>query len=1037
MSNALKKNALALAIVAGLGMSGAVFATETTSAIKGFITGPNGQPAVGTKVTIIHVPTGSSKEAVVNEAGLFTTQGLRVGGPYQVVLDSDEFDDTIVNDINLLLGHTYPVNVQLEAKNDLERIEVTGRVISALSGGVGPSVTFTERDLERRPAINRDLKDIVRSDPRIYIDESRGNDAIQCAGGNPRFNSLTLDGVRMNDNFGLNENGYPTIRTPFSYDVLDQVTVELAPFDVQYGGFTSCNFNAVTKSGGNDIAGGVFYDYTNDSMTGDKIEGHKVDLGDFATKRYGVNLGAPIIEDTLFFFGSYEKLEGTQIFEYPGYGDKVTNTDIDRIRQIAKEKYGYDIGGLPGSMPVDDEKLLLKLDWNINDNHRANIIYNYTDGFEISQSDDAVTLDSHFYERGVELKSLVGSLYSDWTDSFSTEVRISKQEVDMRQQSLDAASSFGEVQIRHNGATVYLGPDDSRQSNDLDYDSFNFKLAGTYYLDAHTITAGYEYEKLNVFNLFMQHTQGEFRFNSIEDFENGLASRVYYNNAAGTNNPNDVAANFSFAQHTFYVQDEYEFTDVDLTLTFGLRYDYYTSDDKPNYNPLFEERYGFSNQKNLDGIDLLQPRVGFNWQATDALEVRGGFGLYSGGNPNVWVSNSYSNDGVTQIATQRRNFNLFNNPMTDGQKPGFGVPQEMFDEVANTPIGSGDGSVNAIDPNFEIPSEWKFALGGSYTTEDNYIFSLDVLHSQKRNSAIVKDYSIAYAENKVAPDGRPMFEKLHNRGFNNDFVLTNVDGEDGESTIISTYAFKEWDNGITATLGYAYTDAKDVNPMTSSVAYSNYVNLASFDEINPAVATSNYEVPHRFTLQLGYEVEFFPGYATNFFLLGQASEGRPYSYTFDDSDGMFYSNGSAPGNRQLLYIPLIDDPNVVYGSDFNKDAFDQFIADNGLTRGAIVGRNSQNADWWVKFDLKVSQDIPGFWDGHKGQIYMTIKNLGNLLNDDWGVLKEGAFVGNAMVEASINDQGQYVYSRYSGNDALNVQNEASLWQMNVGISYKF
>ncbi len=1036
MSNALKKNALALAIVAGMGMSGAAFANETTSAIKGFITGPNGQPAEGTKVTIIHVPTGSTKAAVVNEAGLFTTQGLRVGGPYQVVLDSDEFDDTIVNDISLLLGHTYPVNVQLEPKNDVERIEVTGRVISALSGGVGPSVTFTERDLERRPAINRDLKDIVRSDPRIYIDESGGSDAIQCAGGNPRFNSLTLDGVRMNDNFGLNRNGYPTVRTPFSYDVLDQVSVELAPFDVQYGGFTSCNFNAVTKSGTNDLSGGMFYDFTSDSLTGDEVEGEHVDLGDFSTKRYGVHFGAPLIEDTLFFFGSYEKLEGNEIFEYPGFGDKITNADIDRIRQIAKEKYGYDIGGMPGSAPVEDEKLLIKLDWNINDDHRANLIYNYNDGFEIDQSDDwAVTLDSHFYERGAELQSLVGSLYSDWSDSFSTEVRISKQDVDMRQESLDGASGFGEMQIRHNGTTVFIGPDDSRQSNDLDYDSFNFKLAGTYYLDAHTITAGYEYEKLNVFNLFMQHTQGEFRFRSIEDFENGMADRVYYNNSAGTNNPNDVAANFSFAQHTFYLQDQYEFTDVDLTLTFGLRYDYYTSDDVPNPNPNFQDRYGFSNQKNMDGIDLLQPRVGFNWQATDALEVRGGFGLYSGGNPNVWVSNSYSNDGVTQIGTFRSGFDLFNNPMTDGEKPGFGVPQEMFDEVANTPIGGGDGTVNAIDPNFEVPSEWKFALGGTYTTEDNYIFALDILHSEKKDSAIVRDISIAYSD-QLAPDGRPTYDKLNNRGRNNDFLLTNVDGDGGQSTVISTYAFKEWDNGINATIGYAYTNAEDVNPMTSSVAGSNYSNIAVYDAINPGLATSNYEVPHRFTLQLGYEVEFFPGYSTNFFLLGQASEGRPYSYTFDDSDGAF-GDGNWNGDRQLLYIPMVDDPNVVYADGFDKAAFDQFIADNGLSRGSIVGRNSLNADWWVKFDLKVSQDIPGFWDGHKGQIYMTIKNVGNLLNDDWGVLKEGAFVGNRMVEASINDQGQYVYDSYSGNDALTVENQASLWQMNIGVSYKF
>ena len=198
------------------------------------------------------------------------------------------------------------------------------------------------------------------------------------------------------------------------------------------------------------------------------------------------------------------------------------------------------------------------------------------------------------------------------------------------------------------GGTIYIGPDDSRQSNDLDYETTTVKVAGTYYLDQHTITGGYEYEKLEVFNQFVQQTQGEWRFDSVDDFEAGQAARIYYNNAAGTNNPTDAAASFSYAQHTFYVQDEYSFTDLDATLTFGLRYDKYTSDDNPNYNENFTNRYGFSNQATFDGIDLIQPRVGFEWYATDALEVRAGVGLFSGGNPNVWLSNSYSNDGITQ-----------------------------------------------------------------------------------------------------------------------------------------------------------------------------------------------------------------------------------------------------------------------------------------------------------------------------------------------------------------------------------------------------
>lgn len=1045
MKTQLRKKVLPLAIAACLG-STAAYANDTASSVRGTIVGPNGNPAAGTEITIIHVPSGSVKKATVNESGLFSAKGLRVGGPYQIIVDSKEFEDTMVEDVYLTLGNVYPVSVQLQSKSDMEQIVVTGRPISSLSGGTGPSANFSLRDLENQPAINRDLKDIVRADPRIYIDESGDSEAIQCAGGNPRFNSLTLDGVRMNDNFGLNSNGYPTVRTPFSYDAIDQVAVELAPFDVNYGGFTSCNFNAVTKSGTNEVHGKVFFDYTNDSMQGDSIEGKDADSGDFSEKRYGFSVGAPIIKDELFVFVSYEELEGAQLFEYPRYGEgeAVTPADLDRVRQIAQDIYGYDAGTTPGSMPVDDQKLLVKLDWNINDDHRASVVYNYNDGFKLDQSDRwAVTLDSHFYERGAEFQSIVGSVYSDWTDNFSTEMRIGKSDLDMRQVSLDAASGFGEVQIRHNGQTIFLGPDDSRQSNDLDYKTTNFKFAGTYYLDEHVITGGYEYEEVDVFNLFMQHTQGEFRFDSIDDFEAGLAARVYYNNSAGTNNPDDAAASFGFAQHTFYLQDEYNFLDYDLSVKFGLRYDLYTSSDLPEYNAMFETLYGFDNQKNMDDIDLLQPRFGFNWQAADNIEVRGGFGLYSGGNPNVWVSNSYSNDGVTNIATQERGVDLFNTPMVNGGKPIFEVPQNQYDEVANT--AAGGGSVNAIDHNFEIPSEWKFALGATYYTDNNYIFSADILHTEKQDSAIIRDLALTDTGEKTF-DGRPIYtgttltdsEGNTVRRFN-EYLLTNVDGDDGESTVLSFAVSKEYDNGIDFTASYAYTRSKDVNPMTSSVAGSNFGNLAVTDPNDPVLATSNYEVPHRFTLKLGYKHEFFDGYLTRFNLFGQASEGRPYSYTYNRSDREFGDN-NWNGSRQLMYIPLENDPNVVYNmSETEIDAMNAWIEKEGLTRGATVGRNDFNADWYVKFDVKISQEIPGFMDGHKGNVYFTIKNVGNLLNDDWGVLKEGSFVGNRMADVSYED-GKYVYEGFytgEGTTEQEVMNYGSLWQMRVGVNYRF
>jgi hypothetical protein len=955
-----------------------------------------------------------------------------------VIVDSDVYADQEFNNIILNIGNDYPVNAALEPQSNMEQIVVTGAPISSMSGGTGPASTFTLTDLENTPAINRDLKDIIRIDPRITIDDSRGS--INCGGGNPRYNSLTLDGVRMNDNFGLSSNGYPTIRAPFSFDSIEQVSAELAPFDVQYGGFTSCNINAVTKSGGNEVHGGIFYDFTSDSFKGDEIEGEDVDNGNYTEKRYGFNVGLPLIEDKLFLFTSYEKLEGVQQFNYDGLSSgSVTADDIARITSVAQSVYGYDVGGMPSSMPVEDEKILVKLDWNINEDHRANLIYNYNDGNTVSQSDTGssrVSLSNHFYDQSAEFTSIIGSVYSDWSDDFSTEVRIGKSELDATVQSLDAASSFGEMQIRtEDGGTVYIGPDDSRQSNDLDYDTTTFKVAGTYYLDQHTITAGYEFEELDVFNLFVQHTEGEYRFNSIDDFEDGLANRIYYNNAAATNNPNDAAASFSYAQHTFYVQDEYAFTDLDANITFGLRYDKYTSDDVPNFNQNFTDRYGYSNQSTFDGIDLLQPRVGFQWYATDELEVRAGVGLFSGGNPNVWLSNSYSNDGITNIGTFRSPVDLFNTPNVNGGAPGFEVPQEMFDEVANTVIGSGDSATNAVDPDFEIPSEWKYSIGATYTTENEYVISLDYLYSKKKDAALMRDIALQDT-GETTFDGRPIYDSIEGRS--GEYLLTNVSGDSGDSSVISLAVSKMFDNGVSVNFGYAYTDSDDVNPMTSSVAGSNYGNIALTDPGNPGVASSDYEIPHRFTMTLGYSHEFVDGFATRFNLYGEAYKGLPYSYTFDGSDSNF-GDSNWNGSRQLLYVPLENDPNVVYDMSADEiNAFNDFIASNGLERGEITGRNAENSDWFVKFNFKVTQELPGFMEGHKGEAFFVIDNLTNLLNDDWGVLKKGPFVGASMIKTTIDEQGRYVYSGFNENNAnTSVQSDASLWQMRVGVRYTF
>ncbi len=1068
-----------------------VFAQETTSALRGTVVGADGAPAAGADVRVTDTRTGNSRTATTSASGQFSMSGLRVGGPYTVQVDTEGFAPQTITDIRLDLGDTYTFTVALTPEQ-MEEIVVTASALQSVQVALGPSATFSLQDLQDAPSINRNINDVISIDPRIYVDEAF-DDSVQCAGANSRFNALTVDGVRLSDNFGLNSNGFPTERMPFPFDAIEQVAVELAPFDVMYGGFTACNLNAVTKSGTNEFHGSVFYDYYDDSLTGDELEGDQIDPGTFDQKRYGLSIGGPIIEDNLFFFVAYEKLEGINIFSR-GPADSssgtpvlgVTQAQLDRIAQIAQNVYGYDPGGIPPSLPLEDEKYLIKLDWNINDDHRAAYTYTYNDGFNNSESDsdsDEFEFLNHLYERGAELNSHVGQLFSSWGDNFTTELRVSYQELDNRQIPL-GGTEFGEVQIdtfndpdgpgpiSPQQATVYLGADDSRHANKLYYETTNYKLAGTYTLGDHVITGGYEREDLDIFNMFIQEAEGEYRFDSlcsttdpdgcIDAFESGDPSRITYENAAPSNVKEDAAASFAYQINTLYLQDEFPIAQGAVTLVAGVRYDWYTSDDLPRHNPNFEARNGYSNAQNFDGEGIIQPRLGFNWDVSDTLSIRGGAGLYSGGNPNVWLSNSYSNDGITQVEVQDRTLDddgiggntLFTLDWTGGGQPIFDIPQSLFDAVGS---GTSNGGVNAVDPFFDIPKEWKFALGATWDFDagffgSDYRLMVDYLHTEKEDAAIIVDATLEQIG--TAPDGRPLYQSIDRsdpdcvdptspdcsgRLFNQDFILSNTRGDSGDSDVWSMSLSKAYDWGLDWTFGYAYTESTEVSPMTSSVAFSNYVNVAVSDPNDPGVHRSNYNIPNRFTLRMNYRRAFFGDYQTKFTLYGRVNEGRPFSPTFVDGGFTF---GDTLDDRHLLYIPTgPGDPNVSFAPTFDQQAFFDYIERSGLSQyaGEIAPRNALTSAWWQKFDVRIEQELPGFNPEHRFAGFLIIENVGNLINDDWGVLKEQSFPRNQQVVGFSLDtaNNQYIYEEFFTPAPQSRVADASLWNIVVGVSYDF
>ncbi|MEE3018169.1 MAG: TonB-dependent receptor, partial [Pseudomonadota bacterium] len=968
--------------------------------VRGVVVNTSGAPLEGATVVVTSRATGISKTVEAGANGSYSVRGLPAGVAYDVEVNATGLQKSMTKNVSLAVGQSAVLNYNLSS---VEEVVVTAEQVVLAETAIGPNAIFDVAALQDSPTVNRNINDIIQQDPRLYVDQSRGDvDAVQCNGANPRYNSLTVDGVRLNDGFGLNSNGYPTQRMPFPYDAISSVAVEMAPMSVVYGGFSACNINAVTKTGRNEIYGSVFFDYGSDDFRGDKLEGDKIAQQDYEETRYGFELGGALIEDQLFFYGAYEKYNGADLNNRGAVGSgavnevPVTQAELDRIAQIARDVYGYEPGRtVSEAFDFDDEKYLIKLDWYASETQRLSMTYMYNDSFNFTASDgdlDEFEFDKHFYKRGAELTTYNINWYADWSENFSTEVRYSYNEVDFLQASV-SGGDFAEFRIELDEVDVYLGQDDSRQANDLDWEVEQLVARGTYIMDDHTITFGYERDSSDIYNLFYQHVDTEIRFDGIDNFEQGIAARVYYGNAI-TNNELDAAVSWGYTIHTAYIEDEWQVS-PDFRLTYGLRYDSYESDDKPALNPAFATDYGFPNTATLDGLDLLMPRIGFTYEMNDNMTLSGGVGLFSGGNPNVWYSNVFSNTNTTAVQTQIRGVNLFEQtyelcePSAPVCGPGYGIPSQQVAQVA-----AGDGSnfeIVYLDPNFEAPSEWKYALGLTWQTDSGYLITADAQITRGKDTAIYKHGDLEQVGTNDFGNGYPVYDSVRLPSF----VLTNS-GVGNESESVAVSVFKDFENGLDVRLGYAWVDAKDVNPMTSSVAFSNYVNRTFYDPEEEVLSPSNYNIEHRFTGVLNYNVNLFGDYNTRFSLFAQSSSGVPYSVTLGGFEGTGLAYGFTP------YLDFLEHVLVEPGT-----------------------RNNRKGSSWTKADLRISQELPGINAEHSARAFIVVDNVTNLLNDEWGVMYKPNFP-YGVTQGDI-DAGR-TESRIGG---------ASLWEIRIGAEYRF
>ncbi|GGE93302.1 TonB-dependent receptor [Sphingomonas prati] len=1085
--------------------SPAAYAQETTSIIRGSVTA-NGAPVAGATVVIANPSTGTRSTLTTDASGSFNANGLRVGGPFSVAVSAPGYTDATITDIFTIVGQAYEVPITLTAANTAdagEEVVITAAASNASSVSQGPSTVLSRADIAQVASINRDIRDLARRDPFASLDLAN-NRAVSFAGQNPRFNRFSVDGVAVSDNFGLNPDGLPSRRGPVPLDAIGQFQVKIAPFDIREGNFQGGAINIVLRSGTNDFQGTGFYSQTNDELNGDKTIGNRsVVIPNFKSEDYGIQLSGPIIKDKLFFMVAGERIRaGTPIFEGASDGGagvgipNLTSAAIDQVSQIAQSRYGYETGGVLSNSDDRDDRVVAKLDANLSDTQRASLTYTYTkDSILISQNASTSTatpslgLRSNGYRASNRLHSGIAQLNSDWSDSFSTEVRGFYKDYKRGQDPI-LGRGFGQFQVCTaptsdrgtaaaalgtstslsivcpNGVpTVSFGPDISRQSNALTSKTYGFSGLARLTLNGHELKILAEYQDNDTFNQFLQRSAGDYYFDSIADFAAGNAQRLRYQNATSLDE-NDAAAQFGYQTYTFGIQDDWRVNDM-LTLTYGARYDLFGGHSAAEQNPNFLARYGFDNTSFINGRGVFQPRIGFNFKPVQRLSFRGGVGIFAGGAPDVYISNSFSNTGILTNSIDVRQNN--NSTSYTGATPAQG--SAILTNVNGTAIAPAAGTLlqngtlattattNALDPNFKLPSQWRATLSTDYSADlgplgDKWNFGVDFLYSAVRNQVAFRDIRSVPIPGSLTPDGRQRYRRIAESGLtaavlaadtNQDILLTNV--KRGRSYVAVARFEKSFDLGLSFGASFTYQDVTDEAPATSSTAGSNY-NSGAFNGSNQATyGTSNEETKYQVKYNVSFVRAFFGDFNTSATLFGETRSGRPFSYTsFDPTQGRGAVYGVVGvGGRNLLYVPTVGgDPLVRYDNAATQARFENLITTSKLNKyqGKIAPRNAFRSPWFTKIDLHVEQEVPAFIGTSRFSLFADIENLGNLLNNKWGSLRQFGFpytetpIRIACEAVGANTCGRYVYSSPSEPTAALLPN-LSLYSVRVGARFSF
>ena len=1030
---------------------GYLTAQVTTSSISGVIVDDANIELEGANVVATHIPTGTTYGAVTNQDGRFNMVNMRVGGPYTVSISYIGFNQQDFDNIFLTLGKSETISLAMTPDSqELKDVVVTANASDVFSSNrTGARTSVGRRQLSTLPSISRSAADYTRLEPTA----SNGS----FGGRNDQFNNYSLDGAIFNNPFGLDAAtpGGQTEAQPISIDAIEQITVSTAPYDVTQAGFTGASVNAVTKSGTNEFTGTVYGFYRNEDMTGSKIKGQSIFIPTLLQSQTGVSVGGPIIKNKLFFFANFEQDTREDLGQswLPNRGtggineSRVLESDLMAV-QSALSGLGYNTGAYEGFIhEAGSTKGIVKLDWNINDNHRMALIYNFLDaskdkpahptalGFR-GPNASILQFQNSGYQINNKLNSYQMELNSSLSDAVSNKLQVGYSHFDDFRNPMSSPAPAMTIQDGAGANYIVVGHEPFSINNQLDQKVMQLTNNLTYVKGDHTYTLGFSYEKFefdNSFNLGVygysddRGYAGAFgAFGSVGDFIDAVNNGLIGDAIAGAQSTFDAnswsLAETNVGQMSFYVQDEW-FVNDKFKFTYGVRMDkplYFDSDEKaqdvidgtgdyapgtPYVNPNTGQVQLLDNTKMPTDEWVISPRVGFNYDVNgdDTTQLRGGSGLFTGRFPFVWLGNQIGN------------------------------PNWWFHQM--------------VDPDYQFPQVWRTNLGIDQDYDNGLTLSLDVSYTKDINGPQVQNWGFKKPSGSLAGvDNRAMYTA-------NDFVQVDVPFPVNASAYVfsnsdlgriwnySLKLEKTFDSGLYTSLAYNHLNAKDVNSIEAEITGDAF-------DFNPVVGDANAETlsyskygdMHRV---IGVASQSW-NYGTNdrwgstittFF---EYKRGGRYSYTYAGD-----INGDGRGGNDLLYVPTISQVmQMNFANPADASAYNAFIEQDeylNSRRGQYAERYGALSPWTGRWDVRFLQDYRIKRASGKTnviQFSLDILNFGNLISSDWGLVQQP----NSIQPVSVNVTGDVPTYTFDSNLVDSFVYDSSLhsrWQMQFGLRYIF